>query len=159
MNGVTPQIALSGWVGVLMFAVGVAVAVYITLNDPESPLAKQYFRYVRHLDGERAHQVVDEVALELGEEGLGGGSGGEHIPVIGGEEGREGGSGSGSGIGIGSGSGDDSGSGSDDEEEEEDDRRYKVGDKVRIKGRSGDNVGVVTAINPDGTYVIKKLYI
>jgi len=91
--------------------------------------------------------------------------GGEDIPVIGGEDGREGGSGSGSGSGSGddddsgSGSGsdddDDSGSGSDDEEEDE--RRYKVGDKVRIKGRSGDNVGVVTAINPDGTYVIKKV--
>lgn len=61
MNGVTPQIALSGWVGVLMFAVGVAVAVYITLNDPESPLAKQYFRYVRHLDGELRTLFIQDV--------------------------------------------------------------------------------------------------
>lgn len=52
MNGVTPQISLAGWIGVLMFAVGLGVAIYITLTDPESPVAKLYHRYVRHLDGE-----------------------------------------------------------------------------------------------------------
>ena len=60
MNGVTPQIALAGWVGVLMFAVGVAVAIYITLNDPESPVAKLYHRYVRHLDGELRALFIQE---------------------------------------------------------------------------------------------------
>ncbi|MEZ4394192.1 MAG: type II secretion system F family protein [Polyangiales bacterium] len=52
MNGVTPQISLAGWIGVLLFAVGLGVAIYITLTDPESPVAKLYHRYVRHLDGE-----------------------------------------------------------------------------------------------------------
>jgi tight adherence protein B len=52
MIGVNPQVALLGWIGILMFGVGLAVAIYITLNDPESPLAAQYYRYVRHLDGE-----------------------------------------------------------------------------------------------------------
>jgi tight adherence protein B len=52
MNASATQLAPLAWLGVVLFAIGVAVALYITLTDEESPLAKLYFRYAAHLDGE-----------------------------------------------------------------------------------------------------------
>lgn len=50
MNANVAQLGPLAWLGVVMFAIGVAVAIYITLTDEESPLAKLYYRYTRHLD-------------------------------------------------------------------------------------------------------------
>lgn len=61
MTGVSAQITLLGWLGILMFTVGVAAAIYITLNDPESPLARLYHDYVRHLDGELRSLFLQDV--------------------------------------------------------------------------------------------------
>ena len=61
MIGVSAQITLLGWLGILMFGVGVAVAIYVTLNDPDSPLAKLYYRYVKHLDGELRTLFIQDV--------------------------------------------------------------------------------------------------
>jgi hypothetical protein len=80
------------------------------------------------------------------------GGGGEENPVIDDEAPHTGGGGEESPTG---GGGEESPTGGGDDDDEQ--PKYKVGDKVRIKGRSGDNVGVVSAINPDGTYVIKKV--
>ena len=52
MNASATQLAPVAWLGIVLFAIGVAVALYITLTDEESPLAKLYFRYAAHLDGE-----------------------------------------------------------------------------------------------------------
>lgn len=52
MNASATQLASVAWLGIVLFAIGVAVALYITLTDEESPLAKLYFRYAAHLDGE-----------------------------------------------------------------------------------------------------------
>lgn len=52
MNASATQLAPLAWLGVVLFAVGVAVTLYITLTDEESPLAKLYYRYAAHLDGE-----------------------------------------------------------------------------------------------------------
>jgi hypothetical protein len=57
----SPQTTLLGWLGVLMFAGGVAVALYITLTDPESPLARKlYHDYAKHLDGELKALFIQE---------------------------------------------------------------------------------------------------
>lgn len=52
MNASATQLAPVAWLGIVLFAIGVAVTLYITLTDEESPLAKLYFRYAAHLDGE-----------------------------------------------------------------------------------------------------------
>jgi tight adherence protein B len=49
-----------GWMSVLLLAAGVAVAIYITLTDPESFLAKLYADYVKHLDGELRGMFIQE---------------------------------------------------------------------------------------------------
>lgn len=46
------QTSLLGWLSVFMLAGGVALALYISLTDPKSPLAKAYHDYVKHLDAE-----------------------------------------------------------------------------------------------------------
>ncbi|MBL8600840.1 MAG: type II secretion system F family protein [Myxococcales bacterium] len=50
MNASVAQLGPFAWLGVVMFALGLGASIYITLTDEESPLAKQYFRYTRHLD-------------------------------------------------------------------------------------------------------------
>jgi tight adherence protein B len=54
------QTTLMGWMSVLLLAAGVAVAIYITLTDPESFLAKLYADYVKHLDGELRGMFIQE---------------------------------------------------------------------------------------------------
>jgi len=49
---VSAQTTLLGWLSVLMLAGGVALALYISVNDPESPLAKAYHDYTKHIDAE-----------------------------------------------------------------------------------------------------------
>ncbi|MBI5512395.1 MAG: type II secretion system F family protein [Deltaproteobacteria bacterium] len=52
MMTATPQTLFLGWLALFLAFVGVTGAIYITLSDPESPLAKLYHDYSRHLDGE-----------------------------------------------------------------------------------------------------------
>ncbi len=52
MNNVTPATTLTGWLSLLLFFAGVAVSIYVTLTDAESPLRKLYDRYSKFLDGE-----------------------------------------------------------------------------------------------------------
>lgn len=54
------QTTLMGWMSVLLLAAGVAVAIYITLTDPESFLAKLYADYVKHLDAELRGLFIQE---------------------------------------------------------------------------------------------------
>jgi len=54
------QTTLMGWMSVLLLAAGIAVAIYITLTDPESFLAKLYADYVKHLDGELRGMFIQE---------------------------------------------------------------------------------------------------
>lgn len=47
---VSPQTVLLSWLSVLLFAGGLAGALYTTLSNPDSPLARLYEQYTRHLD-------------------------------------------------------------------------------------------------------------
>jgi len=50
MSASVTQLAPVAWLGIVLFAIGLAIAIYITLTDEESPLARLYFRYAAHLD-------------------------------------------------------------------------------------------------------------
>ncbi len=52
MNDPAAQYSWMAWLGVFMFAAGLGGGIFTTMTDPESPLAKLYFRYAKHLDGE-----------------------------------------------------------------------------------------------------------
>jgi tight adherence protein B len=54
------QTTLLGWMSVLMLVCGVAVTLYITLHDPESPLAKLYHDYSKHIDAELKALFIQE---------------------------------------------------------------------------------------------------
>lgn len=45
-----PQTSLMGWIGLLLFPLGLAAVIYVTLTFPDSPLHRAYDRYARHLD-------------------------------------------------------------------------------------------------------------
>ena len=45
-----PQTMLMAWIGLLLFPVGLAAVIYVTLTVPDSPLHRAYDRYSRHLD-------------------------------------------------------------------------------------------------------------
>lgn len=52
MNQVTSATTFTGWLSVVLFFLGIAVSIYVTLTDTESPLRKRYDRYTHFLDGE-----------------------------------------------------------------------------------------------------------
>lgn len=54
------QTMLMGWASVFMVSGGVALALYISITDPESPLAKLYHDYTKHLDGELRGLFIQE---------------------------------------------------------------------------------------------------
>jgi tight adherence protein B len=54
------QTTLLGWLSVFMLAGGVALAIYISMTDPESPLSKLYHDYAKHLDGELKALFIQE---------------------------------------------------------------------------------------------------
>jgi len=47
-----PQTMLMGWIGLLMFPLGFAAAIYVTLTFPDSPLHQAYSRYAKYVDVE-----------------------------------------------------------------------------------------------------------
>ncbi len=54
------QTTLLGWLSVFMLAGGVGLALYISITDPESPLAKLYHDYSKHLDAELKSLFIQE---------------------------------------------------------------------------------------------------